>query len=895
MASLKSFIKSVRKAKTIADERSVVQKESAAIRTSFRDPGLDQTTRRINISKLLYLYIMGEKTHFGQVECLKLLASPRFADKRLGYLACMLILDENQEVLTLLTNSLDNDMQHPNSFIVGLALCCLGNIASPELARDLYTNVETIIDSKNVYLKKKACIVAAKLIEKEPELAEFFITKINSLINEKQPSLLLGTIRLIQALYFASEESRPTLIKTIPKLVADLKRTTTSGYQPDYDVTGTTDPFLQVSLLETLRILGRDEQCPPQYLEQINDILTQVASNLDSGKNAAHAILYECVKTIFAIQSDQSLKILGVNILGKFLSTKDNNTRYVALDTLLTVVTIEPMAVQRHRSTIVNCLSDGDISIRRRALELSFGILNEQNIRVLAREILTFLEKCHDQELKSYVTSQLTIAANKYAPNDKWHFDTLIRMLKVGGNALTPDIISNILALILQCNDLELKKHVASKLVASCLETTNQYGLALITSWTMGEYGDLILGTNVEVNGKTIIITEQKLSQLIDDLINNTNFSESETIQLTSYILTSIIKLSIKFKDNQVIETLRLILNSKTHDPNLEIQTRAVEYQQIFGQLINNTNFSESETIQLTSYILTLIIKLSIKFKDNQVIETLRLILNSKTHDPNLEIQTRAVEYQQIFGQDSTLKRGLLARMPAPPVKQREALTLHKSANTTTTNTHKSLKKSTNETSGGGSGSDNLLLDLMDDIVSPATNQQQSSQQGDVISDIFGGGGGSGNDTNKSTINNAAILDLFNSSSNSINPAVSSVSEIPAFENNDVKISFIPKSFPQNGEATIEAIIRSKINDSNINQFQLLIAVPKSQKLTITSTSGGDSLIGSSNPNESIRQILKIVGKQGAKIKLRVKVKYNINNSNSVEEQFDFAGFKSNL
>ena len=36
----------------------------------------------------------------------------------------MLILDENQEVLTLLTNSLDNDMQHPN-FIVGLAFVVL--------------------------------------------------------------------------------------------------------------------------------------------------------------------------------------------------------------------------------------------------------------------------------------------------------------------------------------------------------------------------------------------------------------------------------------------------------------------------------------------------------------------------------------------------------------------------------------------------------------------------------------------------------------------------------------------------------------------------------------------------------------------------------------------------
>jgi hypothetical protein len=62
--------------------------------------------RRNNVAKLLYLFTLGERTHFGQIECLKLLASPRFADKRLGYLGTMLLLDENQEVLTLITNSL---------------------------------------------------------------------------------------------------------------------------------------------------------------------------------------------------------------------------------------------------------------------------------------------------------------------------------------------------------------------------------------------------------------------------------------------------------------------------------------------------------------------------------------------------------------------------------------------------------------------------------------------------------------------------------------------------------------------------------------------------------------------------------------------------------------------
>ncbi|KAG2733923.1 hypothetical protein G9P44_003448 [Scheffersomyces stipitis] len=817
MASLKSFIKAVRKAKTIADERAVVRKESAAIRTSFRDVTLDQTTRRINISKLLYLYIMGEKTHFGQVECLKLLASPRFVDKRLGYLAASLLLDENQEVLTLLTNSLDNDMQHPNAYIVGLALCCLGNIASPELARDLYQNVEKIIASNNVYLKKKACIVAAKLVEKEPDLFEFFLPKIGQLLSDKSPAVLLGALRLTNSLYLASEDTHPVLVKNIPKIISHLKRVNTSGYQPDYDVMGTADPFLQVALLSTLRTLATDEYCPDQHLEEINDILTQVASNLDSGKNAAHAILYECVRTIFAIQSDQSLKILGVNLLGKFLSTKENNTRYVALDSLLSVISIEPLAVQRHRSTIVNCLSDGDISIRRRALELSFAILNEQNIRVLVREILTFLENCNDNELKPYVTSQLTIAANKYSPNEKWHFDTLIRMLKLSGDYVTSDNISSILALILQCNDNELKKHIVQKLLTSCLEDSTQFGLSLITVWSLGEYADLVLGTNVEVHSKEILVTDKVVLDLIDNLINNSTYSESETVQLITYILTAVIKLSVKFSDGASLEHLRQILNARTYDNNLEIQVRAVEYQEIFAQ-------------------------------------------------------------------DVSLKRGLLARMPAPPVKERESLTLQKANN-------KAKRVGSSPNSGVPSTTEDLLLDLMDDNGdSNGVNGNKDATA--LLSDIFGGSNGT---VSASQNNNAAILDLFNTSpaAPAAPIAVATPQEetnsIPAFSNNFIKVSFVPKSFPSNGEAIIEALVDSN-SASTVEQFQFLIAVPKTQKLTISSSSEGDTLV----PGGRIKQVLKLAGKQGSKVKFRVKAKYTVN-GNAIEEQFDFGAFSQTL
>ena len=93
-----------RACKTLADERAVIVKESAAVRTSFKEE--DSFARHHNVAKLLYIHMLGYPAHFGQIECLKLVASPRFADKRLGYLGIMLLLDENTEVLTLVTNSL---------------------------------------------------------------------------------------------------------------------------------------------------------------------------------------------------------------------------------------------------------------------------------------------------------------------------------------------------------------------------------------------------------------------------------------------------------------------------------------------------------------------------------------------------------------------------------------------------------------------------------------------------------------------------------------------------------------------------------------------------------------------------------------------------------------------
>ena len=100
---------------------------------------------------------------------------------------------------------------------------------------------------------------------------------------------------------------------------------------------------------------------------------------------------------------------------------------------------MDTSAVQRHRNIILDCLRDGDISIRRRALELSYALINEQNVRILVRELLAFLEVA-DDEFKTGMTTQISLAAERFAPNKRWHIDTVLRSLKlVSTIALKPD------------------------------------------------------------------------------------------------------------------------------------------------------------------------------------------------------------------------------------------------------------------------------------------------------------------------------------------------------------------------------------------------------------------------------------------------------------------------
>lgn len=267
-----------------------------------------------------------------------------------------------------------------------------------------------------------------------------------------------------------------------------------------------------------LRILGHND---PDASEAMNDILAQVATNTETSKNVGNTILYETVLSIMDIRyvlplpvtgcaplflrfyyllllpdfsSEGGLRVLAVNILGRFLLNSDKNIRYVALNTLLRTVHADTSAVQRHRTTILECLKDPDVSIRRRAMELSFALINAQNIRTMIKELLIFLEKS-DSEFKAQCSSGMILAAERYAPTTRWHLDTQLSVLIAVGNYVRDDVVSSTIQLISSSQAVD-QGYITARLWDS-LQTSqspeDKQPLLQVALWAIGEYGDLFM------------------------------------------------------------------------------------------------------------------------------------------------------------------------------------------------------------------------------------------------------------------------------------------------------------------------------------------------------------------------------------------------------------------
>jgi len=161
-----------------------------------------------------------------------------------------------------------------------------------------------------------------------PEAIDDFLDSLDNLVYEKSQPVLMATVTFMIEICRYDKKYAVKFKKYVSNLVRILKNLLMGNSAPDCEVGGVKDPFLQVKVLELFGYIGHKNE---EATDEMSDILAHIATNTDTTKNPGNSVLSECARTIMRIEASSGLRVLGINILGRFLMNRENNVRYVAL------------------------------------------------------------------------------------------------------------------------------------------------------------------------------------------------------------------------------------------------------------------------------------------------------------------------------------------------------------------------------------------------------------------------------------------------------------------------------------------------------------------------------------------------------------------------------------
>ncbi|XP_026064424.1 AP-2 complex subunit alpha-2-like [Carassius auratus] len=146
MRGLAVFISDIRNCKSKEAEIKRINKELANIRSKFKgDKALDGYSKKKYVCKLLFIFLLGHDIDFGHMEAVNLLSSNKYTEKQIGYLFISVLVNSNSELIRLINNAIKNDLSSRNPTFMCLALHCIANVGSREMAEAFAGEIPRIL------------------------------------------------------------------------------------------------------------------------------------------------------------------------------------------------------------------------------------------------------------------------------------------------------------------------------------------------------------------------------------------------------------------------------------------------------------------------------------------------------------------------------------------------------------------------------------------------------------------------------------------------------------------------------------------------------------------------------------------------------------------------------
>ncbi|XP_075461798.1 AP-2 complex subunit alpha-1 isoform X2 [Ascaphus truei] len=574
MRGLAVFISDIRNCKSKEAEIKRINKELANIRSKFKgDKALDGYSKKKYVCKLLFIFLLGHDIDFGHMEAVNLLSSNKYTEKQIGYLFISVLVNSNSELIRLINNAIKNDLASRNPTFMCLALHCIANVGSREMAEAFASEIPRILVAGDTMdsVKQSAALCLLRLYKTSPDLVPMgeWTSRVVHLLNDQHMGVVTAAVSLITCLCRKNPDDFKTCVSLAVSRLSRIVSSASTDLQ-DYTYYFVPAPWLSVKLLRLLQCYPppEDAAVKGRLVECLETILNKAQEPPKSKKvqhsNAKNAILFEAISLIIHYDSEPNLLVRACNQLGQFLQHRETNLRYLALESMCTLASSEfsHEAVKTHIETVINALkTERDVSVRQRAADLLYAMCDRTNAKQIVSEMLSYLETA-DYSIREEIVLKVAILAEKYAVDYSWYVDTILNLIRIAGDYVSEEVWYRVIQIVINRDDVQ---GYAAKTVFEALQAPACHeNMVKVGGYILGEFGNLIAG-------------DPRSSPLVQFNLLHSKFHLC-SVSTRALLLSTYIKFINLFPETKPTIQDVLRSDSQIRNADVELQQRAVEY-----------------------------------------------------------------------------------------------------------------------------------------------------------------------------------------------------------------------------------------------------------------------------------------------------------------------------
>ncbi|KAF9139576.1 hypothetical protein BGX30_007804 [Mortierella sp. GBA39] len=593
--------------RTAADATAFSEESLDALRLNISNPGLSTAAMKDNMLRLIYGEMMGQDVQFGAIYALKLAQSGQtVAEKRAGYLACYLLLQEGNELNIMLVNTLQKDLTSSNYHHVVVALVTLCNMTLPDVIPSMVSHVLNALSHTHESVRKRALIALKSFYTLDTDLILPYFDQIKGSLYDPEPSVMSAALGFFA---IAVKDHAREMKELVPVLIKILQQVVDGKLPKGYLYHGMAAPWIQIRCLMIMAQLGHDDLSASTAMTPVT---LRVFHKASQGVDAAFGVFFEVLRTLNSFhpaiilelcQSKESTRNPLLSI-PRFATSTNPNLKYLGISMLCQVnpdAWSDAWWTEDLLSAVVQALESRDAAIQRRALDLLYRMLTLENAQnIIDRLVYAFFQE-QDGGIQG-ASSQLGSASSS-RKNEKHHQQQQLQLSSsfpsrketILGQILdaaerfgarSPGFDNSRLSILAaqQAMRLLVQEDYNLSSTLDSMAPRRQPALAYVVFWALGEFGDKLATSGADVEEK-----EFDLASVLEALARSLLVNQDPLIQ--SFVLSALTKLSVKTLPNPIPTSIMNVVRQQCQQHNttttlsssleIEVQQRAAEFLMI--------------------------------------------------------------------------------------------------------------------------------------------------------------------------------------------------------------------------------------------------------------------------------------------------------------------------